>query len=494
MKKTAMLLALAMILSCVVSLGPAPKVEASYIDDFLNVIGPMATIDMRDNHILASFTIAQAIWESGWGRSTLATVAYNLFGITATKYWDGKVYDTNEKVMYPSFDALVAAKGNDYVYASRSAPIFWRAYDSWQESVSDHSALFNNMDIYKKLRGNYDYKSCAVEVVNAGYCSGSAYTDAIIKMVEDFDLEQYNYDFNSEIPEGPGADSVSLKPGAVYMDKGASLTLTPTVTPTDASYIIRSSNSSVARVDGKVVSAVSDGKAVITLSSGSLSVSCNVTVKTGYNGIVVDGVYTKCTAKGGTVAIPGEATVIAAGAFEGSGVQKVVVGNSVTKVEDGAFNGVGSGFSLMSYGNKVVADYANKNAIECVSVVTGWVLESGALLTGMSVYTTVDIVAAYYSASGVKATVSSGGVAMAGTDYVGTGCVVKVGGASYTVSIKGDVDGNGITTTADLIKMKSYLSGVDTALPARAYRKAADFNSDERITTSDYLSVLRSMK
>ena len=50
-------------------------------DNFINKISPMAIEDMKKNNILASLTIAQAILESGWGESTLAVKANNLFVI-----------------------------------------------------------------------------------------------------------------------------------------------------------------------------------------------------------------------------------------------------------------------------------------------------------------------------------------------------------------------------------------------------------------------------
>ena len=183
-----MLLAMVLVLAFMVSAVPVSVAQASYVDDFLATVGPMCTNDMRDNRILASFTLAQAIWESGWGRSTLATQANNLFGIRAYSTWGGKVYDRNECVLYNSWTQLVNTKGQSYVKSYSLS--FWRAYDSWQESVNDHSDLFNRSSNYANLRGNFDYKSCATLIVQDGYCSETEYTGVLINLIESYELEK----------------------------------------------------------------------------------------------------------------------------------------------------------------------------------------------------------------------------------------------------------------------------------------------------------------
>jgi len=497
-RKTAMLLVVAMLIASVITVVPSTKAEASYVDDFLATVGPMCTNDMRDNHILASFTLAQAIWESGWGRSTLATQANNLFGIRAYSTWGGKVFDRNECVLYNSWSHLVATKGDAYVKAYSLS--FWRAYDSWQESVNDHSGLFNRMSCYENLRGNYDYKSCATLIVLDGYCSETEYTDCLINLIESYDLEQYNYDFGTQDPPQSGGNesgdtgSISLNPAKLYMETGTVYELSWELTPADAEYTLTSSNPTVAPVNGNKVGAASAGNARLTLSADGLSVYCDVVVADNYGGIVADGVYTLCTVTEGTVTVPAEATSIAASAFAGSRVNKVIVGNGVKSVEDGTFDGMGSGFTLCSYGNKVVSDYALMNAIAHINISTGWVLDSAAsLVSGISLYTTAGLISTYYDAEGVRISLSnSEGTALESTDYVGTGCVINVGGVAYNAIVKGDTDGDGITSTSDLLKLKGYLSGDNSYLPMRHYRKAADFNSDERITTADNLAIFRS--
>ena len=48
---------------------------------FIERVGALAAADMKKSGVLASLTIAQAILESGWGKSGLTVKANALFGI-----------------------------------------------------------------------------------------------------------------------------------------------------------------------------------------------------------------------------------------------------------------------------------------------------------------------------------------------------------------------------------------------------------------------------
>ncbi|MBQ3196482.1 MAG: glucosaminidase domain-containing protein, partial [Clostridia bacterium] len=203
-KSCSVLLAAMITLVTAISFVPVQTATASYVDDFLATVGPMCTNDMKNNRILASFTMAQAIYESGWGRSELAVNANNLFGMRAYSTWEGKVYDKNQGVLYNSWAELVAKKGSSYVNSYSMS--FWRAFDSWEESVHSHSELFNSSSRYSNLRGNYNYKSCCKLVVEDGYCTDSGYTENLIGLIESYNLEQYNYVF------APGEEDENKEP------------------------------------------------------------------------------------------------------------------------------------------------------------------------------------------------------------------------------------------------------------------------------------------
>ena len=92
--------------------------------EFIERVGALAAADMKKSGVLASLTIAQAILESGWGKSGLTVKANALFGIKAGKSWKGKVYSAQTQECYDgaTFTTITA---------------LFRAYDSWAESVAD---------------------------------------------------------------------------------------------------------------------------------------------------------------------------------------------------------------------------------------------------------------------------------------------------------------------------------------------------------------------
>lgn len=139
---------------------------------FINKIGPMASADMEASGILASLTIAQAILESGWGKSGLTTAANNLFGIKGTYNGQGYTCQTKE------WD------GSKYITVDAT----FRKYPSWAESVADHSALFNRLDRYKNLRGLTDYKLACQYVREDGYATDPSYTSKLVSLIETYDL------------------------------------------------------------------------------------------------------------------------------------------------------------------------------------------------------------------------------------------------------------------------------------------------------------------
>ena len=63
---------------------PAPVHDTSSQQAFIGEVAPGAIAAQRKYGVPASVTIAQAIDESGWGQSTLATKDHNLFGIKGT--------------------------------------------------------------------------------------------------------------------------------------------------------------------------------------------------------------------------------------------------------------------------------------------------------------------------------------------------------------------------------------------------------------------------
>lgn len=148
--------------------------------NFIKTVGALASADMKKSGVLASLTVAQAILESAWGKSELATGGNALFGIKATKSWKGKVYCKDTKECYDGVN-LVDVKNAAF-----------RAYDSWEESVEDHSAFLKANKRYKEVIGETDYKKACEAIKTAGYATDPDYVEKLVKLIEDYELTEFD--------------------------------------------------------------------------------------------------------------------------------------------------------------------------------------------------------------------------------------------------------------------------------------------------------------
>lgn len=145
-------------------------------EQFLEIIKPMVIADMKNSSILASLTASQGLIESNKGNSGLAKKANNLFGIKGSYNGQSVTMPTTE--YYNGVKTRVNAA--------------FRKYPSWQESISDHSAMFNRMKRYSNLRGITDYKLACQRVKEDGYATSPTYTSTLIKTVETYKLYEWD--------------------------------------------------------------------------------------------------------------------------------------------------------------------------------------------------------------------------------------------------------------------------------------------------------------
>ncbi len=144
---------------------------------FLNEIMDLVIADMKKTGIPASLTAAQALLESRHGMSGLTKDANNLFGIKGSY-----------KGMYVFKRTREVVNGQD-VYVNAK----FRAYNSWAESISDHSALFvNNPSRYGNLIGETDYKKAAKNVQADGYATDPKYASSLISIIEAYGLDKWD--------------------------------------------------------------------------------------------------------------------------------------------------------------------------------------------------------------------------------------------------------------------------------------------------------------
>lgn len=182
--------------------------------NFIKKVGALASADMKKSGVLASLTVAQAILESAWGKSELATGGNALFGIKATKSWKGKVYCKDTKECYDGVN-LVDVKNAAF-----------RAYDSWEESIEDHSAFLKANKRYKEVIGETDYKKACEAIKAAGYATDPDYVEKLVKLIEDYELTEYDgAAVNQEAEKEAAADKkyYKVQAGAFRRKEGANL-------------------------------------------------------------------------------------------------------------------------------------------------------------------------------------------------------------------------------------------------------------------------------
>jgi Mannosyl-glycoprotein endo-beta-N-acetylglucosaminidase len=162
--------------------GASPPATPASNEAFLaSTVGP-AQASARKWRVPASVTIAQAILESGWGRSPLAVNEHNLFGM---KCFGGPgpiavgctVYATRE----------CSAHG---CYATRDA---FRAYRRVRDSFEDHGQALARLPFYTtamKYAASPD--RFAVELQRAGYATAPTYAANLTGIMRNFNL--YHYD------------------------------------------------------------------------------------------------------------------------------------------------------------------------------------------------------------------------------------------------------------------------------------------------------------
>ncbi len=144
--------------------------NASY-EAYIEQYSDIAMVEQARHNIPASITLAQALLESGAGKSELAAKSNNHFGIKCHSNWEGeRIYHDDDK------------KGECF-----------RKYDKVIESYEDHSE-FLKRDRYQTLFTYKvtDYKSWAYGLKAAGYATDPKYPAKLIKIIEDYELYRFD--------------------------------------------------------------------------------------------------------------------------------------------------------------------------------------------------------------------------------------------------------------------------------------------------------------
>ena len=155
-------------------------------------IGQYKTIAMKEmkrTGVPASITLAQAILESNSGESNLAKNHNNHFGIKCKSDWTGaKAYQDDD-----------------------SKQECFRAYDAAELSFKDHSNFLKNRPNYVDLflLDPVDDTAWAYGLKKAGYATAADYPKKLLKIIDDYELAQYNFpELANEIEEEEASTKV----------------------------------------------------------------------------------------------------------------------------------------------------------------------------------------------------------------------------------------------------------------------------------------------
>ena len=122
--------------------------------------------------------IAQAILESGWGKSGLASKYHNYFGLKCGSSWKGKSVNMATKEEY-KVGTLTNIRDN------------FRVYDSMEAGVKGYFD-FINTSRYANLRGVTSPEEYVKRIKADGYATSSTYVDNIMRVIRDNNLTRFD--------------------------------------------------------------------------------------------------------------------------------------------------------------------------------------------------------------------------------------------------------------------------------------------------------------
>lgn len=145
-----------------------PATIQEYIDQYKD----LAIKEMKRTGVPAAIKLAQGIHETMAGQSPLVLKSNNHFGIKCKTGWNG-----------PSVRHTDDARNECF-----------RKYNSAEESYRDHSNFLKASGRYAPLfeLDPTDYEAWAKGLKAAGYATNPIYAQTLIRLIEEYDLQQYS--------------------------------------------------------------------------------------------------------------------------------------------------------------------------------------------------------------------------------------------------------------------------------------------------------------
>ncbi len=159
-------------------LATSAQKEKAY--NYIALYKDIAIAEMQRSGVPASITLAQGILESSYGESDLCKSSNNHFGIKCKTEWTGEKVYHDDDTKHECF----------------------RSYASAAESYKDHSNFLRTRAWYDFLfkLDPTDYESWARGLKKAGYAMEKDYPQKLMKVINDYNLNQYTLIALNKLP------------------------------------------------------------------------------------------------------------------------------------------------------------------------------------------------------------------------------------------------------------------------------------------------------
>lgn len=155
----------------------AKKNVAPHVQSFIQQHDGAAKAAEAATGIPASFMIAQAAHESGWGKREIkmkdGSTSHNIFGIKATDSWKGPVAEVQTTEYIDGKAQKVTAK--------------FRAYASYDEAFKDYARLLGSnaryADVVAKAQQGAGAQTFAMGLQKAGYATDPEYASKLARVI-----------------------------------------------------------------------------------------------------------------------------------------------------------------------------------------------------------------------------------------------------------------------------------------------------------------------
>ncbi len=190
--------------SMIVCQSNASDLQVAYrlADKYIADHNEIAVSEMIRTGVPASIKLAQGMLESDWGRSDLATVANNHFGIKCGSKWIGNTFFKEDD-----------DKNND----GQLIKSCFRSFDNKYESYIAHSNFL--ADPKKSHRYGFlfeytstDYTSWAYGLQTSGYATDPKYPNKLIQIIEKYELYKFDVEIHTIHTTQEYNDVVNGKP------------------------------------------------------------------------------------------------------------------------------------------------------------------------------------------------------------------------------------------------------------------------------------------